>query len=127
MWVDIRGTEHGSIIEILQDIKDAVSSITVEYDTPAIIEVLSSEKPVIFDAAINKIMEDISCKLALTSVRLDSRVSHDAMNIAHIAPAALLYIPCREGISHNAREDVEIDDLEAGFTVLTETLYQLAK
>ncbi len=127
MWVDIRGTEHESIIEILQEIKDAVSSITDDYDTTAAIEVLSSEKPIILDATINKIIDEACCKLALPSVRLDSRVGHDAMNIAHIAPAALLYIPCKDGISHNSYEDVIKDDIAAGLSVLTETLYQLAK
>jgi len=126
MWVDIRGTEHESIIEILQEIKDAVSSIADDYNTPIAIDVLSSEKPIILDDTINQIMEEVCCKLNQTSVRLDSRVGHDAMNIAHIAPAALLLIPCKDGISHNAYEDVAPEDIAAGIAVLTETLYELA-
>ncbi|MBP2638103.1 MAG: putative hydrolase [Firmicutes bacterium] len=127
MWVDIRGTEHESIIEILQEIKDAVSSITEDYDTPATIEVLSSERPVILDSTINQVIENVCCKLSLASIRLDSRVGHDAMNIAHIAPAALLYVPCQDGISHNPYEQVDNGDIENGLKVLMETLYQLAK
>lgn len=127
MWVDIRGTEHESIIEILQEIKDAVSSITEDYNTPAVIEVLSSERPVELDSTINQIAEDVCCKLSLSSIRLDSRVGHDAMNIAHIAPTALLYIPCKDGISHNPCEQVDDGDIENGLKVLIEILYQLAK
>ena len=127
MWVDIRGTEHESIIEILQEIKDAVSSIADDYNTPVAIEVLSSEKPILLDDTINQIMEAACYKLKQTSVRLDSRIGHDAMNIAHIAPAALLLVPSKDGISHNAREEVTPDAITAGLDVLTETLYQLAK
>lgn len=127
MWVDIRGTEHESIIEILQEIKDAVSSIADDYNTPIAIEVLSSEKPILLDDTINQIIEAACCKLKQPSVRLDSRVSHDAMNIAHIAPAGVVLIPCKDGISYNICKDVASDDIAAGLDVLTESLYQLAK
>lgn len=127
MWVDIRGAEREIIIEILQEIKDAVSSIADDYNTPVGIEVLSSEKPVILDDTINQLLEAACCKLKLTSIRLDSLIGHDAMNIAHIAPAALLLIPCKDGISHNAHEAVAPEDIAAGLDILTETLYQLAK
>ncbi|HWR43873.1 Zn-dependent hydrolase [Sporomusa sp.] len=127
MWVDIRGTEHESIIDILQEIKDAVSTIADDNDTPVAIEVLSSEKPIILDQTINETIETVCQKLKLTSLRLDSRAGHDAMNIAHIAPTGLIFIPCKEGISHNGSEYVETEAIAAGLEVLTETLYQLAK
>ncbi|SMC94324.1 Zn-dependent hydrolase [Sporomusa malonica] len=127
MWVDIRGTEHGSIIEILQEIKDAISTIADDNDTPVAIEVLASEKPMILDYTINKTIEDVCQKLKLTSLRLDSRSGHDAMNMAHIAPAGLIFIPCKEGVSHNGSEYVASEAIAAGLAVLTETIYQLAK
>lgn len=127
MLVDILGTEHESIVEILQEIKDAISSITDDYNTPAVIEVLASEKTVTLDSAINQIMEDACCRLGIKSVHMDSRIGYDAMNIAHIAPAALLCIPCKNGSSHNFCECVANDDIAAALTVITDTLYQLAK
>ena len=127
MWVDIRAAEHENIIEILQEIKDAVSSIADDNDTPVAIAVIFSEKPVILDEALNQTIETISGKLKLTSLRLDSRAGHDAMNIAHIAPAALVIVSCQDGISHNSNEYVTAEDIAAGLEVLTETLHCLAK
>lgn len=127
MWVDIRATEHENIIEILQEIKDAVSSIADDNDTPVAIAVTFSEKPVILDETLNQTIETISAQLKLTSLRLDSRAGHDAMNIAHIAPAALVVVPCQDGISHNSNEYVTDEDIAAGLEVLTETLHCLAK
>ncbi len=127
MWVDIRGTEHERIVEILQEIKDAVSSIADDNDTSVAIEVLSSEKPITLDENINKVIEHVCNDLKLTSLRLDSCIGHDTMNIAHIAPAGLIFIPNRDGISHNGSEYVAPDNIAAGLDVLTETLYQLAK
>lgn len=127
MWVDIRGTEHSSIIEILQELKDTVSTIADDNDTPVAIEVLASEKPVVLDYTITKTIESVCQKLKLTSLRLDSRSGHDAMNMAHIAPAGLIFVPCKEGVSHNSSEHVTTEAIAAGLAVLAETMYQLAK
>lgn len=127
MRVDIRGMEHACIVEILQEIKDAVSSIAEDNDTPVFIEVLSSEKPITLNENVNQTIENICCNLKLPCLRLDSCVGHDTMNIAHIAPAGLIFVPSKDGISHNGSEHVTPEDIATGLEVLTETLYQLAK
>lgn|GEM_PF-351460 len=127
MWVDIRGIEHEHIITILQDIKDAVSMIADDHDTPMAIEVISSEKPIILDQPMNQIVEEVCNELKLTSLRLDSRTGHDAMNMVRCGPAGLIFIPCKEGISHCDSEYVDDDAIAAGLAVLTETMYRLAK
>lgn len=50
--------------------------------------------------------------------RLVSGAGHDAMNIAALCPTAMLFIRCREGISHNPAEHVDLDDAEAAFQVM---------
>lgn len=127
MWVDIRGIEHHHIIEVLQEIKDAVSTVADDQNTPAAIEVLSSERPIILDQPINQVIEGVCRELELKSLRLDSRAGHDAMNMARIGPAGLIFIPCKEGISHTGSEYVDNEAIAAGLAVLTETLYRLAK
>lgn len=125
LWVDIFGTVHENIVDILQEIKDAISSITEDYGTPAAIDVVTSEKAIKLDAAINRIIEKNCRQLNLSSIHIDSRTAHSVMNIARIAPSALLFIPCKDSISHN--EYTAPYDIAAGLDVLTETLYQLAK
>jgi N-carbamoyl-L-amino-acid hydrolase len=49
---------------------------------------------------------------------LPSGALHDASNIAAIAPTAMIFVPCRHGISHNVREYAEAEDLAAGCDVL---------
>jgi N-carbamoyl-L-amino-acid hydrolase len=48
------------------------------------------------------------------------------MNMARIAPAGMIFIPCRGGISHNPDEYASPDDIVRGMDVLTETLATLA-
>ncbi|CUH93986.1 hypothetical protein P22_0048 [Propionispora sp. 2/2-37] len=127
LWVDIRGIEHESIVEVLQEIKDAISAIAEAQDTPVAMEVISSEKPVSMNEEISNIVESICQKKEISHQRLYSGAGHDAMNMAHIIPSGLILIPCRGGISHNPDEAVAEADIASGLEVLTETLYQLAK
>lgn len=127
MWVDIRGINHESIIETLQEVKDAISTIAEGQDTPVAIEVLSSDKPVNMDEAVKCTIEQVCRSSGKTYRRMPSGAGHDAMNMAAVASAGMIFIPCREGNSHNPDEYVELTDIMVGIEVLTETLYQLAK
>ena len=47
-----------------------------------------------------------------------SGAGHDAMNLASIVPTTMIFVPCKDGISHNEAEFATADDLAAGATVL---------
>jgi beta-ureidopropionase / N-carbamoyl-L-amino-acid hydrolase len=51
-----------------------------------------------------------------------SGAGHDAVNIAKIAPTAMIFVPCRDGVSHNEIEDAAPSDLAAGANVLLDAL-----
>lgn len=127
MWVDIRGVDHDSIIECIQDIKDQVSTIADEQETPVSIEVMSSDKPVILAEEIIDTIEDACETLHVAYQRMHSGAGHDAMNIAALTPTGMIFVPSHKGISHNPDEYTSQEDITAGVQVLTETLYQLAK
>ncbi|PTR11876.1 MULTISPECIES: allantoate amidohydrolase [unclassified Novosphingobium] len=50
--------------------------------------------------------------------RLVSGAGHDGMNLAHLAPTAMLFIRCRDGISHNPAEHVEPADAQGALAVM---------
>jgi N-carbamoyl-L-amino-acid hydrolase len=127
MGVDIRGVEHDSIIETIQAVKDAVSTIADGQETPVAIDVMASDKPVPLNHDIIDTIEAACRKLGFSYKLMNSGAGHDAMNIAAIAPAGMIFIPCRAGISHNPAEHAEADDIMRGVDVLTEALRQLAE
>jgi len=43
-----------------------------------------------------------------------SGAAHDAMSIARIAPSQLVFIPCRDGVSHHPAEYASADQVGAG-------------
>jgi N-carbamoyl-L-amino-acid hydrolase len=53
-----------------------------------------------------------------------SGAAHDAMQVASVAPTAMIFVPCRNGLSHNEAESASADDLAAGCEVLLDVLLQ---
>ena len=125
MGVDIRGPEYESIVQCIQDIKDAIIGIVDEQQTVANIEMLSSEKPVYMDRKIINLLADVCERKNINYGYLSSSSSHDAMNFARLVPAGLIFLP--GGKSDNESRTVNMDHIRAGIEVLTEALYELAK
>lgn len=55
-----------------------------------------------------------------------SRASHDARHIARLCPAGMIFIPCKDGISHNEAESAEKSDCAAAAQVLADVMLDLA-
>lgn len=127
MLVDLRGIKQDSIIECLQEIKDAISTITEEQDTIVAMEMMSAEKPVDMSPEISKLIEQSCVDVGTTYQLIHSRAGHDAVNMSKITPTGMIFIPSKNGISHNPDEYTEYDDIMVGIDVLAETLYKLAK
>jgi N-carbamoyl-L-amino-acid hydrolase len=55
-----------------------------------------------------------------------SRAYHDSLFMSRIAPTAMLFIPCRGGVSHRPDEYASAEAIACGVLVLAETLADLA-
>ena len=55
-----------------------------------------------------------------------SGAGHDAVCISKIAPAAMIFVPCKDGISHNEAEYASMEDLAAGCDVLLRAVLEYA-
>jgi len=55
-----------------------------------------------------------------------SGAGHDAVYMARLAPAGMIFIPCKDGISHNEIEDAQPADIEAGCNVLLHAMLERA-
>jgi beta-ureidopropionase / N-carbamoyl-L-amino-acid hydrolase len=84
-------------------------------------------KPVSFDCRIVDVLSQSALALGFPFERLVSGAMHDASNVALIAPTAMLFVPCRDGISHAEEEWAEPEHLSAGCQVLVDSVIQLAR
>ena len=57
---------------------------------------------------------------------LPSGAFHDAQFVVPVCPTGMIFVPCRDGVSHNPAEYSTPAQLAAGTRVLTETLLRLA-
>jgi N-carbamoyl-L-amino-acid hydrolase len=126
LWVDIRGIDQASLSETVEAVIEAARRIAAREGTRVQVETISADTPVPMDPAIIGTIEGACRRLGYAFQRMPSGAGHDAMNMARIAPAGMIFIPCRGGISHNPDEYASPDDIVRGMDVLTETLATLA-
>jgi N-carbamoyl-L-amino-acid hydrolase len=65
-------------------------------------------------------------KLGYSSMDVVSGAGHDAIYVARLAPAGMIFVPCKDGISHNEIEDAQPGHLEAGCNVLLHAMLERA-
>jgi hydantoinase/carbamoylase family amidase len=72
------------------------------------------------------VVESVCAAQGLSCMRLESYVGHDAQNFAPLTPSALIFIPCKDGISMNPKEYTDWANVENGANVLLGTILRLA-
>lgn len=85
-------------------------------------ERLARFRPVAFDASLVEMIEQAADERQLKCRRMTSGAGHDAQMIARVAPAAMIFVPSRKGISHNPAEFTEEADLLAGANILLDVV-----
>jgi N-carbamoyl-L-amino-acid hydrolase len=65
-------------------------------------------------------------KLGYSTMDVVSGAGHDAIYVARLAPAGMIFVPCKDGISHNEIEDAQPGHLEAGCNVLLHAMLERA-
>jgi len=126
LWVDVRGIDEASLAETVAAITAAAGRIADREETRITVETISSDVPVAMNPTVIATIESACRRLGVPFQRMPSGAGHDAMNMARIAPAGMIFIPCRGGISHNPDEYAAPADIVRGMDVLTETLATLA-
>ncbi len=71
-----------------------------------------------FDAGLIGLIRQAAAELGHATMDIKSEAGHDSYNIATICPAAMIFTPCKDGISHNEAEDTTLQDTMPGANVL---------
>lgn len=78
------------------------------------------------DPALAAVFGEAVARRGLAVHRLPSGAGHDAMVFPPAIPMAMLFVRCKDGISHNPAESITADDAEAAVAVLFDALQALA-
>jgi N-carbamoyl-L-amino-acid hydrolase len=79
-----------------------------------------------FDAGLVDGLRASADALGYPSMEVVSGAGHDAVYLARVAPTAMIFVPCKDGISHNEIEDAQPGHLEAGCNVLLQAVLRAA-
>jgi beta-ureidopropionase / N-carbamoyl-L-amino-acid hydrolase len=71
-----------------------------------------------FDGGLIALAREAAADLGHATLDLQSEAGHDAYNMASICPAAMIFAPCKDGISHNEKEDMSLEQALPAANVL---------
>ncbi|WP_058189185.1 M20 family metallo-hydrolase [Terracidiphilus gabretensis] len=124
--VDVRDIDATRRDHVLTEIQSACNQTASKRNVRITTEIVNSDPPATCDESILAALED-ACKASGKSYRrMVSRAYHDSLFIARIAPVAMLFIPCRGGVSHRPDEYASPEWIGSGVHVLARTLAALA-
>jgi N-carbamoyl-L-amino-acid hydrolase len=116
--LDVRHPESDSIGPLQEALERRFRQIASESNLAVAFEEIWYYPPVVFDPRLRGFIRDTAAGCGYPQLELPSRAGHDAWNIARVAPSAMIFIPCRGGISHNEAEFAEPEHIAAGADVL---------
>jgi acetylornithine deacetylase/succinyl-diaminopimelate desuccinylase-like protein len=79
-----------------------------------------------FDERICALLEAACVDVGVSWRRMPSAAGHDAQLIGRLCPAAMLFVPSKNGHSHRPDEETDLSHIILGVEVLVQTLFRLA-
>jgi N-carbamoyl-L-amino-acid hydrolase len=116
--IDMRNASVELLAKMNQQLQDFVA--LVRKDSGLDIELLevSNFPPCPFHPDCVDAVRKAVDVLGYSAMDVVSGAGHDAIYAARVAPAGMIFVPCKDGISHNEIEDADPAHLEAGANVL---------
>ncbi len=120
--VDIRSTLRQAKQRVVRMVKDQARAIARRREIGVEVLNIREETPVPLDPRLLRLTQKICDEKGIEYEIMPSGAGHDAMQMAKITPAAMIFVPSRRGISHNPLEWTAPDDIVLGAQLLMETL-----
>jgi N-carbamoyl-L-amino-acid hydrolase len=127
LGVDVRDIDGSRRDHVLGEIRQACDAIAARRRVSVVIEPLNVDPPCQCSTTVIEAIADAATARGLGSISLISRAYHDSLFMSRVAPAGMIFIPCRGGVSHRPDEYATPEAIARGVAVLADTLATLAK
>jgi beta-ureidopropionase / N-carbamoyl-L-amino-acid hydrolase len=124
--VDFRHPEDAVLTEMDRELRAACTQAAASQNLDAKLEEFWYFPPTAFAPAVVGKVREAAKALGYPHQDIISGAGHDAVHMARVAPSAMVFVPCKGGISHNEIEDAAPADLAAGCNVLMNALLETA-
>ncbi|WP_370800858.1 M20 family metallo-hydrolase [Veillonella parvula] len=126
LGVDIRSISKVARNSVVTLVKEFIDITAEKRGLSYTIETIAQDHPVEMHPAMIREIEEAIKSVGVEYMTMPSGAGHDAMHWAEAIPTGMIFIPCRDGISHNPAEFAEMDDIVTGADVLDKVLRKLS-
>ncbi len=123
---DIRDIDGARRDRVLEALRKACAETAARRDVTITTDLVNADPPAACDPQILAALEESAIAAGKTYQKMVSRAYHDSLFMARIAPVAMVFIPCRGGVSHRPDEYASPEWIGSGVHVLARTLATLA-
>jgi N-carbamoyl-L-amino-acid hydrolase len=124
--IDVRDIDGARRDQVFQRLRQRAVELGAERGTPTRIEQINADPPTTCDEAIIAAIEASAADAGLSCRRMISRAYHDTTFMSLVCPVGMMFIPCRDGMSHRPEEYASPEAIAGGVEVLARTLSRLA-
>jgi len=125
LTVDLRNTDETLLVEAENQITECINSLEESEGVTIESRSLARFEPVVFDQQVIEIVSETASDLGLSATHMPSGAGHDAQMLARVCPTGMIFVPSKDGISHNPNEHTDREDLVAGANVLLQSVLAL--
>jgi N-carbamoyl-L-amino-acid hydrolase len=125
--VDLRHPETATVDAMEAALRGAVEAACARDLLPYLVDRLWDSPPVHFHPDCIEAVENAAREAGYGCRRLVSGPGHDSAYTARHVPTSMIFIPCKDGLSHNEEESAEPDDLTAGAEVMLRAVLAMAR
>lgn len=124
--IDLRNHTDALVDRMADEVKAFAAQVAQEQGVEVKIEMVSSYNAIAFHAECVEAVGRAAKKLGYSNMPAVSGAGHDAVYMAKLAPSGMIFIPCKDGISHNEIEDAKPEHITAGCNVLLHAMLERA-
>lgn len=119
---DLRHEDEATLARMDQAWRRACDDIAVAHGVRVELKDVQTFLPTPFDPDLVEKVRQGAANRRLPAMNIVTGAGHDAVYMAAVAPTAMIFVPCKDGISHNEIEDAQPEHLEAGCNVLLDAM-----
>jgi beta-ureidopropionase / N-carbamoyl-L-amino-acid hydrolase len=126
MAVDLRNTSDVVLLDAERRLFEMCDRVAAEEGVRIERRSLARFDSVQFDRGMADLVEQTAQRLGYRTHRMTSGAGHDAQMLARVCPSSMIFVPSRDGLSHNLAEYTEPEQIAAGANVLLHVMLERA-
>ena len=126
MTIDFRHLHADKLQAMVDDLRQTLSQTCAQHGLSYELTPTADFPPLDFASQCVDAVRQGAAQLGLSHMDIVSGAGHDAIFIAELGPAGMIFVPCEGGISHNEIENATPEDLGAGCAVLLRAMVSAA-